>query len=205
MRSKMTCTLSAGAFLVLSTLVSAQECQVGEPVLPDNLFPQVKLTTSHGDIVIELDRRRAPITVNNFLRYVVRGAYKDTLFHRVIADFVVQGGGHRSDYSAIDNFGAVYNESGNGLVNVQRSVAMARHDDPHTASSQFFFNLSDNDSLNPSRRNWGYTVFGNVIEGWEAVEAIGAVATGFSSQLNTTDVPVASIILKEAVVLPPAF
>ncbi len=195
---------SAG-WLLVSSLGAAADCGGGEPVLPDNLFPQVKLATTHGDIVIELDRRRAPITVNNFLRYVVDGVYEDTIFHRVIADFVAQGGGYKSDFSEIGTFDPIYNESGNGLDNEARTVAMARHDDPHSADSQFFFNLGDNDSLNPSRKNWGYAVFGTVVEGWEVVEAIGAAATGFSTQLETADVPVAAIIVKTATVLDPAY
>lgn len=195
----------ATAGMALVSAAGAHECGPGEPVLPDNLFPQVKLETSHGDVVIELDRRRAPITVNNFLRYVVAGAYKDTIFHRVIADFVVQGGGYKSDFSEVDTLPPIYNESGNGLKNEARTIAMARLDDPHSADSQFYFNLADNESLNPSRRNWGYTVFGSVIEGWDVVAAIGETATAFSQQLQFEDVPVGTIIVKDVQVVKPTY
>ncbi len=197
--------VAAPMLWLFATAASAQQCRVDNPVLPNNLFPQVKLETSHGDIVVELDRRRAPITANNFLRYVVAGAYQDTIFHRVVADFVVQGGGYKSDLTDVETGSPIYNESGNGLKNEARTIAMARLDDPHSADSQFYFNLADNESLNPNRRNWGYTVFGTVIEGWDVVEAIGQTATAFSTQLGAEDVPVGTIILEDARVIEATF
>ncbi|MEM9530410.1 MAG: peptidylprolyl isomerase [Pseudomonadota bacterium] len=194
-------------FIALGALLSGQaaalECEVSDPVYPEAYYPQVKFSTSQGDFVVELNRRRAPVTVNNFLRYLAKGAYNNTIFHRVVADFVVQGGGYHPDLADVEELAAIVNESGNGLANQTRSIAMARHDDPHSATSQFFFNLQDNESLNPNRRNWGYTVFGEVIEGWEVVEAIGATETGFSDDLNATDVPVTPVILKSAVLQEP--
>ncbi len=170
-------------------------------VLPDNLFPAVKLETSLGDIVIELDRRKAPITVNNFLRYVTSNRYDGTVFHRVIADFVVQGGGYDAGMNARPTYPAIFNESGNGLQNRQWTVAMARHDDPHSATSQFFFNLADNENLDPSSRNWGYTVFGTVIEGIAVIEQMAQSATGYNADLDATDVPQTPIVLRKAGVL----
>lgn len=171
-------------------------CQVDDPVYPDALFPVVVFETSEGTFEVELNRRRAPVTVNNFLRYVKDRAYDNTLFHRVIDQFVVQGGGYHRDLSEVEELGAIVNESGNGLANEARTIAMARLDDPHSAGSQFYFNMIDNESLNPGRRNWGYTVFGLVIEGWEVLETIAAVPTGFSDDLGATDVPVAQVVLR---------
>jgi len=182
----------------------AAECDVTEPVAAENLFPQVKLETTAGDIVVELDRRRAPITANNFLRYVIATHYDDTIFHRVVGEFVVQGGGYNaSDNSAIDSLGEIYNESGNGLRNELGTIAMARFNDPHTASSQFYFNLQDNQSLNPSSKRWGYTVFGRIVEGGEVVEQIGSMATGYSETFESSDVPLQTIVLKRASLLDP--
>ena len=196
-----TVPLLAWILFVVTPGIQAMECTVESPVYPEESFPQVRISTSEGDFVVEMDRRRAPITVNNFLRYVQSGAYKGTMFHRVIDGFVVQGGGYLPDGTAIDTLGDVLNESGNGLANNQRTIAMARHDDPHTATSQFYFNLADNDSLNPNRRNWGYTVFGRVTEGWEVVEKIGGVATGFSETMGAADVPVAPVTIKDAALI----
>ncbi|MEM1090434.1 MAG: peptidylprolyl isomerase [Pseudomonadota bacterium] len=193
----------AGCLLLLPLASPAMECVVETPVYPDAHYPQVKFTTSHGDFVVELNRRRAPVTVNNFLRYVEAGAYNNTLFHRVIAEFVVQGGGYHPDLSQVEEGAEILNESGNGLANRTRSIAMARHDDPHSATSQFFFNMNDNDSLDPNRKNWGYTVFGEVIEGWDVVETLSQVPTGFSEQLGTTDVPTTNAIIKTVALMTP--
>ncbi len=169
-----------------------------EEVLPDNPFPVVVLTTSMGTIEVELNRNKAPATVNNFLRYVLDGHYDNTIFHRVIADFVVQGGGYTPDIEERAVRAPIINESGNGLENILGTIAMARYNDPHTATSQFFFNLKNNDNLNPNARSWGYAVFGDVIAGLDVVQAIGAVATGYSDALDATDVPVEPVILVSA-------
>ena len=179
-------------------LSSEFECQVDEAVYPDELYPTVKLTTSKGDIIIELDRRKAPVTANNFLRYVESGRYNGTVFHRVMTGFVVQGGGYLGDFEDVVSYGPIMNESGNGLTNSKRSVAMARHDDPHTATSQFYFNMEDNSSLDPGPRNWGYAVFGSVIEGWDVVELMASEPTGYSDVLGTGDVPESPITLIRA-------
>jgi peptidyl-prolyl cis-trans isomerase A (cyclophilin A) len=170
-------------------------------VLPDNLFPTVKLETSMGDVEVELNRMRAPITVNNFLRYVLEGEYDGTIFHRVMIGFVVQGGGYTKDIEEKTMHDNILNESGNGLENSLGSIAMARYDDPHSATRQFYFNMENNKSLNPSSRNWGYTVFGQVISGMEVLQAIAEVETGYSEDLDAEDVPLEPILLIKASVL----
>ena len=155
-----------------------------------------------GDIVVELDRRRAPITVNNFLRYVDKRAYEDTIFHRIVPGFVVQGGGYTADFNGKSNFPDIFNESGNGLTNDLHTIAMARQSDPHTANRQFFFNVNDNSSLNPGR-DWGYAVFGVIVEGEDIVDAMSEVETEYSIRLNANNVPIEPIIIKKMTVLPP--
>jgi peptidyl-prolyl cis-trans isomerase A (cyclophilin A) len=178
-------------------LIADPDCFPDE-VLPDNRFPAVEFQTSMGNIVVELNRNRAPATVNNFLGYVLDGHYDNTIFHRVIADFVVQGGGYTTDIDERPVREPVLNESGNGLENNAGTIAMARFNDPHTATDQFFFNLKNNDNLNPGSRNWGYTVFGDIISGQDVLQAIGKVETGFSEALNAQDVPVEPVILISA-------
>ena len=170
-------------------------------VLKDNLFPTVHLETTMGDIIVELDRRRAPVTSNNFLRYVLAGQYDNTIFHRVIADFVVQGGGYTEAIEERELFPPIINESGNGLENLPMTVAMARYDDPHSATSQFYFNLAANSSLDPNSRSWGYAVFGIVVSGQDVVNQIGAVPTGYHELLDAEDVPVTPVRLIKATVL----
>lgn len=167
-------------------------------VIPENTFPMVKIETSMGDIVVELDRMRAPATSNNFLRYVLEGEYDGTIFHRVMPGFVVQGGGYTKDIEEKTEHAEIFNESGNGLKNVIGSIAMARFDDPHSATRQFYFNMNDNTSLDPSSKNWGYAVFGTVVSGMEVLEAIAAVKTGYSEALDAEDVPLVPVILVKA-------
>lgn len=167
-------------------------------MIPDNLFPIIKLETSKGDIEVELNRMRAPISANNFLRYVLEGEYDGTIFHRVMPGFVVQGGGYTKDIEEKTLHANILNESGNGLKNVTGTIAMARYDDPHSATRQFYFNMNDNASLDPGSRNWGYTVFGEVISGMEVLEAIADTETGYSEALDAEDVPVEPILLIRA-------
>jgi len=170
-------------------------------IAPDNLYPQVKIETSMGVIVVELDRVRAPITVNNFLNYVVSGEYDNTVFHRVIADFIVQGGGYDPEYTLKKVNKDIVNESGNGLKNDVGTIAMAKESKPHTANRQFFFNVADNTDLNPGRR-WGYTVFGSIVEGEEVMEAMAKVKTDYNEELSWEDVPIEPIVLIKASLLP---
>lgn len=186
--------------LISMSLRAEPEC-FPDDVLPDNMFPSVRLETSEGDIVIELNRLRAPATSNNFLRYVTEGQYDGTIFHRVIPDFVIQTGGYTKDLEERDLHPPVINESGNGLKNMPMTVAMARYDDPHSATSQFYINLSVNSSLDPNTKNWGYTVFGQVVSGEDVVVAISEMETGYDDGLDATDVPVETVTLISATVM----
>jgi len=188
--------------MVVSFAAAAAKKDDGSQVQPDNYYPRVKIETTMGDIVVELDRRRAPITVNNFLRYVDKRAYEDTIFHRIVPGFVVQGGGYTADFEGKSNFPEIFNESGNGLTNDLHTIAMARQSDPHTANRQFFFNVNDNSSLNPGR-DWGYAVFGVIVEGEDVVDAMSEVETEYSIRLNANNVPIEPIVIKKVTVLPP--
>src|SRR5262245_1766835 len=139
----------------------------------------VRVTTSMGAFVIELNSERAPRTVQNFVRYVAEGFYTNTLIHRVVGGFVVQGGGYDSPtQKPKPTHETIVNESGNGLQNKRGSVGMARSGPPHSANSQFYVNLADNSELDPLPTRWGYAVFGQVIEGMDVIERMGVVATG---------------------------
>jgi peptidyl-prolyl cis-trans isomerase A (cyclophilin A) len=140
--------------------------------------PQVQVVTSLGNFTIELNAERAPLTVANFLAYVDQGYYTNTLFHRVVANFVVQGGGFNADYTPKTAAAKVVNESGNGLSNIRGTVGLARSQDPHGGNAQFYVNLNDNAALDPNQTRWGYAVFGRVISGMGVVDRIGDVVTG---------------------------
>lgn len=153
----------------------------GSMARADNRAPRVHLQTNQGEIVLELYPDKAPLTVENFLRYARDGFYDGTLFHRVIDGFMIQGGGFTGDFKRKKTRAGVRNEADNGLKNVRGSIAMARTMDPHSATSQFFINLVDNDFLNfrhPTSRGWGYTVFGKVVSGMDVVDRIGGLTTG---------------------------
>lgn len=189
-------------FSVLFTLLITSPCFAqNTEIEPDNLYPQIKLETNMGVIVVELDRVRAPLTVNNFLTYVVNKEYDNTIFHRVIKDFIVQGGGYSADFSMKKVYNDIVNESGNGLKNEAGTIAMAKENHPHTANRQFFFNVKDNTDLDPGRR-WGYTVFGSIVEGEEVVEKMALVETDYNEEAAWEDVPLKEIILIKATLLP---
>lgn len=158
----------------------------------------VLLDTSMGEILLELDREKAPLTVKSFLQYTKDGFYDGTIFHRVIPGFMVQGGGMTADMQPKRTSGNVRNESTNGLLNERGTVAMARTSDPHSASSQFFINVVDNDGLNRDQAadGWGYAVFGKVIAGMNTVDQIVAVPTTRVGQ--HADVPREPITLESA-------
>ena len=167
-------------------------------------MPHIKLTTSYGDIVLELDKENAPISTENFISYVENGFYNETIFHRVISGFMIQGGGHLEDMSPKDQkLEPILNEANNGLKNDRGTIAMARTANPHSATSQFFINHVDNDFLN-FRTNqvdegWGYAVFGKVTEGIEVVDKIAAVQT--TAVMGYQDVPTDTIRIISAEVL----
>ncbi len=164
---------------------------------------QVKLTTNHGDIVIELNAEKAPITVANFIEYVNAGHYTNTVFHRVIGNFMIQGGGFEPGMKEKkDKRPSIQNEADNGLSNEKYTVAMARTMEPHSASAQFFINVADNAFLNHSGKNaqgWGYAVFGKVIAGTEVVDKIKGVST--TSKAGHQDVPADDVIIEKAEII----
>jgi len=162
--------------------------------------PMVKLETSAGDITLELYTDKAPVTVENFLRYVNEGFYSGTVFHRVIRNFMIQGGGFDAKLSRKQTHAPIKNEAANALRNDRGTIAMARTSDPNSATSQFFINTVDNASLNyrdPSPNGIGYCVFGRVVEGMDILDAIQAVPTG--SRAGMRDVPLEDVIIKSAV------
>lgn len=169
--------------------------------------PRVALHTNQGDIVLELDPVKAPKSVENFLQYVKDGHYNGTTFHRVIDNFMAQGGGFTSDLQQKPTRAPIQNEANNGLSNLRGTVAMARTSDPHSAAAQFFVNLVDNPRLDyVSDQNgftWGYTVFGKVVEGIETVDKIRAIETGPQGPF-ARDVPKTAVVIESAEVLPPA-
>ena len=159
----------------------------------------VKLHTSLGVITLELDAEKAPVTVENFLAYVKAGHYDNTVFHRVIDGFMIQGGGFEPGMKQKDTGEAIKNEADNGLKNERGTIAMARTQAPHSATAQFFINVADNDFLNyrsPDLQGWGYCVFGRVSEGMEVVDQIRSVTTG--SKGFHQDVPVDDVIIERA-------
>ena len=164
---------------------------------------KVKLTTNHGDIVIELNAEKAPITVANFIEYVKAGHYENTVFHRVIGNFMVQGGGFEPGMKEKkDKRPSIKNEADNGLPNEKYTVAMARTMEPHSASAQFFINVADNSFLNhtgPTAQGWGYAVFGKVVEGQDVVDKIKGVKT--TSKAGHQDVPVEDVIVEKAEII----
>ncbi len=162
----------------------------------------VKLHTSHGTISIELDAEKAPETVKNFLTYVEAGHYDNTVFHRVIDGFMIQGGGFEPGMKQKPTNAPIKNEADNGLKNSRGTVAMARTQDPHSASAQFFINLADNKFLDfsaPTAEGWGYCVFGRVTDGMDTVDAIKAVKTGSSGFHK--DVPKEDVVIERAEVV----
>lgn len=164
---------------------------------------KVKLTTNFGDIVVELDRDKAPVTVDNFIQYVKDGHYDNTLFHRVIDGFMVQGGGMAPGMKQKPTRATIAHEGANGLKNKKYTLAMARTGDPHSASSQFFINIADNDFLDfksPGGQGWGYCVFGKVVEGTDVVDKIRQVETGRNGFHE--NVPTEDVIVQRAEVVP---
>jgi peptidyl-prolyl cis-trans isomerase B (cyclophilin B) len=160
----------------------------------------VKLHTNHGVITLQLDAAKAPNTVKNFLDYVNAGFYSNTIFHRVIPNFMIQGGGFEPGMNQKKVNAPIKNEAANGLKNDKYTIAMARTGDPHSATAQFFINTKDNSFLDyPGQDGWGYCVFGKVIEGKDVVDAIGKVQTGFRGGMQ--DVPQQDVIITSAEVV----
>lgn len=164
--------------------------------------PRVKLETNMGDIVIELDAAKAPKTAANFVDYVKDGFYNGTVFHRVMDGFMIQGGGFEPGLKQKPTKAPIDNEANNGLKNDKYTIAMARTNDPHSATAQFFINVADNDFLNhtvPTPNGWGYAVFGKVVSGTEVVDKIKGVKTGNSGFHQ--NVPTQDVIINKAVIV----
>lgn len=176
------------------------ETKSTDPANQAENMPRVRLVTSLGDIVLELNQAAAPKTVENFLSYVKEGFYNGTIFHRVIDGFMIQGGGYTQDYQRKATHPPIENEANNGLKNERGTIAMARTNDPNSATSQFFINVVDNDFLNyrsSTPNGWGYCVFGKVVEGMDVVDAIRRTPTGSGGPFPK-DVPQKPIIIQTA-------
>jgi peptidyl-prolyl cis-trans isomerase A (cyclophilin A) len=185
-RCSVLCALLLSAGLLNSVMTLAAETP-----------QQVRVTTNMGEFVIETIPDRAPLTVTNFLRYVKEGFYSDTLIHRVVANFVIQGGGHAaSDLKLKPVHDPVNNESGNGLQNKRGMVGLARGESAHSGNAQFYVNLVDNPDLDPLPTRWGYAVFGKVVQGMDVVDRIGATATGASGPFKS-DTPLKPVIIQK--------
>ena len=196
-------TLSFTLLLFISLFsFTAQAANDEETSTPHQDNTMVTISTNYGDIALELDSKNAPNTVDNFLSYVNDGHYNGTIFHRVISNFMIQGGGFEPGMEQKDVNAPIENEANNGLKNDEYTVAMARTGDPHSATAQFFINVNDNDFLNHSSQTtqgWGYAVFGKVTAGNGVVDKIKAVKTGQSGRFS--DVPVEDVIIESVSVV----
>jgi len=177
----------------------------------DDQHPRVRIITTYGDIVLELDREKAPKSVDNFLSYVQEGYYEGTIFHRVIDGFMIQGGGFTQDFQKKSTHAPIKNEANNGLKNLNGTIAMARTNDPHSATAQFFINVANNgflDHRSPSPRGWGYAVFGKVVEGMEVVDKIRRSPTSsggpFPKDVPQTTVMIERVTLEASMPTPPS-
>jgi cyclophilin family peptidyl-prolyl cis-trans isomerase len=189
--------LSVVTCLLLAALLPGAPSRAAEPTT------QVRVTTNLGDFVIEVRNDRAPLTAANFLRYVREGFYSNTLIHRVVANFVIQGGGHDATTLQLkpthDN---VFNESGNGLQNKRGTVGLARGESPHSGNAQFYVNLVDNPDLDPVPTRWGYTVLGRVVQGMDVIEHIGETPTGTAGPFKS-DSPLKPVIIEKMEIISP--
>jgi len=179
------------ATLLLSVMLPHGEARADEP------NPQVKVTTNMGEFVIEVRQDRSPLTAANFLRYVREGFYSGTVIHRVVANFVIQGGGHdAATYALKAAHESVFNESGNGLQNKRGTVGLARGDAPHSGNAQFYVNLVDNPDLDPVSTRWGYTVFGRIVQGMDVIDHVGETPTGSIGPFKS-DAPLKPVIIEK--------
>ncbi len=192
----MKTTLPLLAVLIFAGLTGSTPAQENKPV-SDTPTVTVVMETSKGTIELELDRAKAPGTVANFVNYVKKGHYDGVIFHRIIPDFMIQGGGFTAEMDQKATDTPIENEAKNGLKNVRGSIAMARTSNPHSASAQFFINLKDNSFLDyPGQDGWGYCVFGKVSAGLDVIDAIAKVPTG--SKNGHQNVPTEAVLIKSA-------
>ncbi len=190
------------SILCLLLLTSFVFCDLHSASTTHAAASAVRLQTNMGEIIVRLDAAKAPISVKNFLDYVKKGHYDGTIFHRVIKDFMIQGGGMDANLSPKPTNSPIKNEAANGLNNDKYTIAMARTGDPHSATAQFFINTKDNKFLNykePTQSGYGYTVFGKVIRGQNVVDKIANVKT--STQRGHSDVPVENVIIEKATIV----
>jgi peptidyl-prolyl cis-trans isomerase A (cyclophilin A) len=186
----------AASFVLIALTLALAALPAGAQPKAEAKKPVVTLETSLGSIVLELDPERAPISVANFLSYVDSGFYTGTIFHRVIPDFMIQGGGFSADMTQKPTKSPIKNEADNGLQNDTWTIAMARTSVVDSATAQFFINLKDNDFLNHGGRDFGYAVFGKVIKGTDVVQKIAAVKT--TTKVGNQNVPVEPVVIKSA-------
>ena len=185
------------AGLLLASQLLGGRCDAAEQTT------QVRVTTNLGAFVIEVFDDRAPLTSANFLRYVREGFYSNTLFHRVVANFVIQGGGHDATTQQLKpTHDAVFNESGNGLQNKRGMVGLARGGPPHSGNAQFYVNLVDNPDLDPVPTRWGYSVFGRVVQGMDVIDRIGETPTGAVGPFKS-DSPLKPVIIEKMEIISP--
>ncbi len=190
-------------YLLLLSLITFSAQALEKPKMTDTSAPHVKFHTSLGDVVLKLDAEKAPVTVSNFLTYVKEGHYDGTLFHRVIPRFMAQGGGFNADFVQKPTHAPIKNEADNGLKNKRGTIAMARTNDPQSATAQFFINFVDNaflDYKSSTAQGFGYAVFGEVTEGMEVVDKMASIPTGRGGPMPS-DVPQTPILLEKATVL----
>jgi peptidyl-prolyl cis-trans isomerase A (cyclophilin A) len=193
--------LSASAFAQDASAPASASASAAASATSAPTGPRVSMKTTMGEIVIELNAEKAPLSTNNFLAYVKSGHYKGTTFHRVIDGFMIQGGGFDKEMHQKPTNKPIQNEAKNGLKNDTYTIAMARTGDPHSATAQFFINVNNNSGLDyPSRDGWGYAVFGRVIQGTEVVDKIAKVATGAQGPFNK-DVPSKAIVIESTTIL----
>ena len=186
--------------LVLFAFAPASVLAGDAPAETGTAAVYVKLATTDGDIYLELDREKAPVTVANFVQYVTDGHYDGTIFHRVIPGFVAQGGGYTADFTEKPTRESIQNESKNGLLNIRGTIAMARTPEPHSAGAQWYINLVDNPRLDGSEFKWGYAVFGKVIRGMDVVDEIALIPTGPAGPFGS-DVPFRPVVIEKAEVI----
>ncbi|HTD12344.1 MAG TPA: peptidylprolyl isomerase [Steroidobacteraceae bacterium] len=183
--------------MALGVLLAPGAARADEPAT------QVRVTTNMGEFVIEVRSERAPLTAANFLRYVREGFYSGTLLHRVVANFVIQGGGHDAATMKLKpTHENIFNEAGNGLQNKRGAVGLARGDAPHSGNAQFYVNLVDNPDLDPVATRWGYAVFGRIVQGMDVIDRIGETPTGASGQF-TKDAPLKPVIIEKMEIVTP--
>ena len=195
---------TAGALAALATIACAlAPAARGAEAESAGAASRVRVDTTLGSFIIELDTLRAPLTTANFLGYVRRDFYAGTVFHRVIANFVAQGGGYDEKYTLRPTEPPVANESGSGLSNKRGTVGLARSDAPHSGNAQFYVNLNDNDALDPTPLRWGYAVFGRVVDGIEVVERIGHTPTGTAGPFPE-HAPLEPVVIRRIEVISPA-